>query len=116
MNGLTRTPDGRYFVLKGKSGPRLRRATNPNLSEADRVRLSRDLMLARRAVRAARGEKGKVAAARREIEEARQALGERGAPWWHDGAPDLNRRLVKNSPYQDWWTEHPKGKRRQHSS
>jgi hypothetical protein len=72
-------------------------------------------MMARRAVRAARGEKGELDAARRGIEEAKHALGERGPPWWNDGAADFNRRLVKNSPYQAWWTEHRKGKRGPHA-
>ena len=25
-------------------------------------------------------------------------------PWWNDGAADLNRRLIKNTPYAEWWS------------
>ena len=42
-------------------------------------------------------------AARDEVERAKQALGERGPVWWTDGAPDFNRRMVKNTPYRDWY-------------
>jgi len=31
------------------------------------------------------------------------ALGERGAVWWDDGAPDCNRHMAKNTPYADWF-------------
>jgi hypothetical protein len=27
--------------------------------------------------------------------------------WWSDGTPDYNRRLVKNTPYADWYAELP---------
>jgi hypothetical protein len=30
-------------------------------------------------------------------------LGERGAVWWKDGTPDLNRQLAKNTPYAPWY-------------
>jgi hypothetical protein len=30
-------------------------------------------------------------------------LGERGPPWWDDGARDYNRYLVKNTPYAAWY-------------
>ena len=42
------TPDGRYFVVRG----RLWRTSNPALDPAERERLVHDLMAARRAVRA----------------------------------------------------------------
>ena len=35
----------------------------------------------------------------------RRALGERGPVWWSDGAPDFNRRMVKNTPYAGWYAE-----------
>lgn len=44
-----------------------------------------------------------TAVARRAVDEAKRALGERGPVWWSDGVPDLNRHLVKNSPYWEWW-------------
>jgi hypothetical protein len=30
-------------------------------------------------------------------------LGERGPPWWTDGAPDYNRHLARNTPYAAWF-------------
>jgi hypothetical protein len=93
------TPDGRYIVVRG----RLWRRTNPGLGEAERERLVRELMAARRAVRDA----GDDAAARREaragVDAAKRALGERGPPWWDDGAPDYTRRMARNTPYADWY-------------
>lgn len=41
--------------------------------------------------------------ARQEVHAAKLALGERGAPWWDDGAPDWNRHLARNTPYRDWF-------------
>jgi hypothetical protein len=95
------TPDGRYIVVRG----RLWRAANPALSARLRARFVRDLMEARRAVAAARrsGSARAKARARSAVEAAKIALGERGAPWWKDGAPDFNRRLVKNTPYAGWY-------------
>ena len=37
------------------------------------------------------------------VDKAKRALGERGDPWWSDGAPDWNRHLVKNTPYAGWF-------------
>lgn len=86
------TPDGRYFVVRG----RLWRMSNPALSKEDREQLVRDLMAARRAVRA------KEPDARARVDAAKCALGERGPVWWGDGAKDWNRHLAKNTPYADW--------------
>ncbi len=96
------TPDGRYFVVRG----RLWRRSNPALPPADRERLVRDLMAARRAVRDAKveGEEA-LRAARAAVDAAKRALGERGPPWWTDGAPDYNRRLAANTPYAAWYAE-----------
>jgi hypothetical protein len=41
--------------------------------------------------------------ARARVQEAKVALGERGAPWWSDGAPDFNRRMAANTPYAEWF-------------
>lgn len=76
---------------------RLWRTTNPDLPEATRAALVRDLMAARRAVRAREPD------ARARVDAAKRALGERGPVWWTDGAPDWNRRLAKNTPYADWY-------------
>jgi hypothetical protein len=94
-----RTPDGRYFVVRG----RLWRLSNPALDPADRERLVRELMTARRAVREARGEPEATRAARKQVDTAKTALGERGPVWWSDGAPDYNRHMVINTPYADWY-------------
>lgn len=34
---------------------------------------------------------------------AKRALGERGPPWWNDGAPDYNRHNIANTPYAAWF-------------
>ena len=95
------TPDGRYIVVK----ERLWRATNPGLPEADRQRWVDELMNARRAVGKAQrdGNGSALRRARRKVERAKVALGERGPVWWTDGAPDYNRHLVKNTPYATWY-------------
>lgn len=101
------TPDKRYIVVRG----RLWRAANPHLSEADRARFVADLMNARRAVKTARA-KGDAAAedaAHSAVNAAKTALGERGPVWWNDGAPDLNRRMARNTPYADWHAGLPTG-------
>ena len=95
------TPDGRYFVVKG----RLWRASNPGLASDERQRLVDALMKARREVAAAlKARDGNAQkAARQAVDEAKRALGERGPVWWQDGAPDFNRRMVANTPYADWF-------------
>jgi hypothetical protein len=95
------TPDGRYFVVRG----RLWRKSNPSLPEDRRAELVRELMQARRAVRAALGQEDRdaLAAARAAVDRAKGALGERGPVWWEDGAPDLNRRMVAGTPYAAWF-------------
>lgn len=98
-----RTPDGRYIIVEGKAGPRLWRASNPGLAEEERARLVAELMDARRAVRDCRDDAARLADARARVHAAKVALGERGPVWWDDGAPDCNRRLVRNSPYAGWW-------------
>jgi hypothetical protein len=94
------TPDGRYFVVRG----RLWRTTDPALPEQLRARLTGELMAARRAVGAARrsGDADAMRAARAAVDAAKVALGERGPVWWSDGAPDYNRHLAKNTPYACW--------------
>ena len=93
------TPDGRYFVVRG----RLWRKANPALAEERRAVLVRQLMAARRALRGGCSD-AERAAARRSVDEAKRALGERGPVWWDDGAPDYNRRMVRNTPYADWFS------------
>jgi hypothetical protein len=47
--------------------------------------------------------------ARVAVHAAKRSSGERGSPWWTDGAPDLNRSLVRNNPYTSWWDERDDG-------
>ena len=95
------TPDGRYFVVKG----RLWRMSNPALAPDERQRLVDQLMRARRQVGVAvkAGDAQAERGARAAVDAAKRALGERGPVWWTDGAPDYNRRLVMNTPYADWY-------------
>lgn len=95
------TPDGRYFVVRG----RLWRMANPGLAPDDRARLQRELMAARRAVGVALrgGDAAALRNARAAVDSAKIALGERGPVWWTDGAPDCNRRMAMNTVYAAWW-------------
>ncbi len=95
------TPDGRYFVVRG----RLWRCSNPQLSEDERQRLTAVLMAARRAkgiAMRAGDERGRELA-RQQVDAAKIALGERGPVWWNDGEPDVNRHMVKNTSYAAWF-------------
>lgn len=95
------TPDGRYFVVRG----RLWRLADPALPEDRKAALVSELMSARRAVKDAKAQEDQAAeaAAHRAVDVAKRSLGERGPVWWNDGAPDLNRHMVKNTPYADWF-------------
>lgn len=84
---------------------RLWRASNPALSEDQRQRLVSDLMDARRAVRDAEGDEEALKSARKRVDAAKVALGERGPVWWDDGAPDYNRHMARNTPYAQWWKD-----------
>lgn len=93
------TPDGRYFVVR----ERLWRMSRPDLDPQERDRLVKTLMAARSALRSTPLDER--AAVRAAIDTAKRALGERGPIWWDDGAPDHNRRMVRNTPYADWFTK-----------
>lgn len=97
------TPDGRYFVVRG----RLWRRSDPELPEAERQKWVDRLMDARRRVAQTRkaGDEAGEKAAHAAVNEAKIALGERGPVWWSDGAPDYNRHLAKNTPYAEWFAE-----------
>ena len=43
--------------------------------------------------------------ARATVDRAKVAHGERGPVWWDDGAPDLTRRMARNTPYADWYAD-----------
>lgn len=95
-----RTPDGRYFVVRG----RLWRTSDPSLGPALSQQHVDALMQARRAVGSAlrAGDALALRAAREGVQAAKVALGERGPVWWTDGAPDYNRRMIRNTPYAGW--------------
>ena len=101
LRALT-TPDGRYIIVRD----RLWRSSNPDLDPAHRQALVEQLMDARRAVKAASkaGDLEAIRAARAAVQQIKEALGERGQVWWRDGAPDMTRRMVANTPYAEWWT------------
>ena len=93
------TPDGRYFVVRG----RLWRKANPALAPERREALVKQLMDARRSLRSGHSTAEREAA-RRSVDETKRALGERGPVWWDDGSPDCNRRMARNTPYADWFS------------
>lgn len=97
------TPDGRYFVVRG----RLWRKANPALPASERERLVSELMRGRSAVRLARRDNDREAMleARTVVNNAKVALGERGPVWWTDGSPDLNRHMVRTTVYADWFAD-----------
>ncbi|WP_419731023.1 hypothetical protein [Lichenicola sp.] len=97
------TPDGRYFVVRG----RLWRCTDPHLDDATRSALTHELMHARRAKQSAMraGDDAAREAARARVDAAKHALGERGPVWWTDGAPDYNRHMARNTPYAEWFSQ-----------
>lgn len=89
-------------------------STDPFLPAERRAELTRALMNARRdkgqAIRS--GDVQGREAARRRVDAAKQALGERGPVWWTDGAPDWSRQMARNTPYADWYAALPEdGKR-----
>jgi hypothetical protein len=99
------TPDGRYFVVRG----RLWRTSNPALAPDVRQEWVDKLMKARRAVGVAKkaGDADAERSARAAVDEAKRALGERGPVWWDDGAPDFNRHMAANTPYAKWYAALP---------
>ncbi len=95
------TPDGRYFVVRG----RLWRMSDPSLGDDRCEQLVSELMQARGGVAGARraGNHAAEAEAHAAVEKAKVALGERGPAWWDDGGPDLNRQMARNTPYAQWY-------------
>ena len=55
--------------------------------------------------RALRADPTALPAARATVDAVKTALGERGPVWWDDGAPDLNRRMARNTAYADWYVD-----------
>lgn len=95
------TPDGRYFVVRG----RLWRKSDPSLPHGKREDLVRELMDARRAIGSAKrdGDGVAVLESRAIVDRVKRELGERGPVWWHDGTPDYNRHMARNTPYAEWF-------------
>ncbi len=79
---VTKTADGHHVIIEGRKW----RATNPNLPEAERVRLVKELMRARRDVGRALKSADKLAEreARDRVNAAKVGLGERGPKWWEE--------------------------------
>lgn len=96
------TPDGRYFVVRG----RLWRCANPALAPETRQELVEDLTSAHRAISDAKQihDADALSRARQMANTAKVRLGERGPVWWGDGAPDYNHHLANNTPYADWFS------------
>lgn len=65
------TPDGHYLVINGRKW----RASNPSIPPKLRQELVDELMSARRAVKDGKAD------ARKRVNDAKVALGERGQPW-----------------------------------
>ena len=84
--------DERWVVVDGRRW----RATDPGIPEALRSELVAELMDARRTVGTAgrAGDDDAVAAARRRVQDAKVALGERGEPWWEPPSQDGRRRRL----------------------
>lgn len=79
---IEKVDGGRYVLIDGRRW----RATDPSIPEEERVWLVRRLMKARRDVGAAlrAGDEEAESAARRRVQRAKVALGERGAKWWEN--------------------------------
>ncbi|PCE15800.1 hypothetical protein AUC47_13125 [Microbacterium sp. SZ1] len=73
-DGPERTADGHHVVIDGRKW----RATDPSIPDTFRQELVDELMAARRAVKASEPD------ARRRVNDAKTALGERGTPWWEE--------------------------------
>ena len=96
------TPDGRYFVVRG----RLWRLANPGFHRRRAVRAGArtDGCAQRRPVGQVLEGLTAEAAAHHAVDVAKRKLGERGPVWWTDGSPDLNRHMIKNTPYASWYS------------
>jgi hypothetical protein len=90
------TPDGRYFVVKG----RLWRCSNPALDD-ERQRLVNELMDARRAVKAtkASSDASEMKTARAGVQTAKVAWENEGRFSGMTGGADLTTHMVENTPY-----------------
>ncbi|MEE2815047.1 MAG: DUF3253 domain-containing protein [Actinomycetota bacterium] len=79
------TADGHHIIVDGRRW----RATDPSIPDSFRQELVDELMSARRAVKAGESD------ARRRVNDAKTALGERGAPWWDErSGADFDERIA----------------------
>ncbi|MFC8722142.1 hypothetical protein [Kitasatospora sp. NPDC057198] len=85
---VERTPDGHYVVIGGRRW----RATDPEVPDEVRERLTRHLMAARRGLVRTGGDRDAEQAARARVQLAKVGLGERGTPWWQQPLPERRRR------------------------
>jgi hypothetical protein len=88
-----RSVDERWITVDGRRW----RGTDPGIAEPFRKELVDELMSARRAVGAAKrlGDPDAEALARGRVNDAKVALGERGAPWWEPAAADDQRNRLE---------------------
>jgi hypothetical protein len=95
------TPDGRYVIVHD----RLWRKPNPHLPLRRRLELVGELMQAQRELGEAKREGDWEAEQLAEdtVDELKETLGERGAPWWTDGAPDQHHVPLQLSTYAAWY-------------
>lgn len=101
------TPDGRYFVSRG----RLWRKTDPALPDSERRAAIKALMQARMAIRNAEDEATRQSALA-DVEAAKVRLGEKGPVWWRDGARDEQGTPPRESSYRAWWERLDESERR----
>jgi hypothetical protein len=66
---------------------------NPELRADEKAKFVCRLMAVRRAVGSSKASSDRKAevTAHHAVDQAKRALGERGAVWWDDNSPDLNR-------------------------
>jgi hypothetical protein len=95
------TPDARYLIVRD----RLWRKPDPRLPLRRRLALVGELLRAQRELGEAKREGNWEIEqlAEDQVDEFKQALGERGAPWWTDGAPDQHSVPVQRSTYASWY-------------
>ncbi|PWD49785.1 DUF3253 domain-containing protein [Serinibacter arcticus] len=89
-SGPETTPDGHHVVIDGRRW----RATDPGIPDTLAAELRSALMTGRRGVGAAKRAEEDTAPHRRIVDDAKVALGERGAPWWEPATEEDRRRRI----------------------
>ena len=91
-DGPPLTADGHFVVIDGRRW----RATDPSIPDDVASELRHRLMAARRAVGAAlrSGDESAEKDARRRVQQAKVALGERGTPWWEQSDSEREMRWL----------------------